>query len=59
VEGFTKHYDIHILVWYEVHATMEFAIEREKRIKTWKRQWKVHLIEKMNPNWEDLYSGLA
>ncbi len=55
VEGFTKRYGVHNLVWYELHGSMESAIQREKRLKDWKRKWKVHLIERMNPNWEDLY----
>ena len=55
VEGFTKRYGIHQLVWYEVHETMESALEREKRLKEWKRKWKVQLIQKTNPNWKDLY----
>jgi len=45
VEGFTKRYRVHTLVWYEVHETMESAIRREKAVKAWKRQWKVTLIE--------------
>jgi len=55
VEGFTKRYGVHQLVWYELHASMDSAIKREKRLKDWKREWKVHLIESTNPNWEDLY----
>jgi len=55
VEGFTNRYSIHHLVWYELHGTMESAIQREKRLKGWKRSWKIHLIEKSNPSWEDLY----
>ena len=55
VEGFTKKYGVHSLVWYEVHATMESAIAREKAIKNWKRAWKITLIEKLNPIWGDLY----
>ena len=55
VEGFTRCYGIHQLVWYELHQTMESAIEREKRLKEWKRKWKVRLIENANPNWDDLY----
>ena len=58
VEGFTKRYGVHVLVWYEVHHTMESAISREKAIKNWKRAWKIKVIEKMNPNWCDLYSAL-
>ena len=51
VEGFTKRYRIHSLVWYEVHDTMESAIGREKAMKKWKRMWKVELIENANPMW--------
>lgn len=57
-EGFTKHYGVHILVWYEVHETMESAIVREKTIKEWKRQWKIDLIHAMNPDWRDLYEDI-
>ena len=59
VEGFTKRYGVHTLVWYEVHATMESAIAREKAIKEWKRAWKMALIEKSNPQWRDLYEELG
>jgi putative endonuclease len=55
VEGFTKRYGVHRLVWYELHASMDSAIEREKRLKDWKRKWKVQLIESANPDWKDLY----
>jgi putative endonuclease len=55
VEGFTKHYSVHQLVWFELHASMESAILREKRLKEWKRKWKLALIERTNPNWQDLY----
>lgn len=55
VEGFTKRYRVHRLVWYEVHETMESAISREKALKKWNRAWKVELIEKGNPLWLDLY----
>jgi len=58
VEGFTKRYGIHVLVWYELHPTMESAIQREKALKEWKRAWKLELIEKVNPQWQDLYSNL-
>ena len=54
-EGFTKRYGIHQLVWYEMHETMESAIRREKRVKGWKRAWKLELIESFNPEWRDLY----
>ena len=55
VEGFTKRYGVHRLVWYEPHESMESAIKREKSIKEWKRVWKLELIESSNPDWEDLY----
>jgi putative endonuclease len=56
VEGFTKRYAVHQLVWYELHENMESAIRREKQLKEWKRQWKLKLIEDTNPKWQDLYS---
>ena len=59
VEGFTKRYGVHDLVWYEVHATMESAITREKALKKWNRAWKLELIEKSNPAWKDLYSEIV
>lgn len=59
VEGFTKKYGVHTLVWYEVHETMESAIQREKTIKNWKRAWKIKVIEEKNPQWHDLYPDLS
>ena len=59
VEGFTKRYDVHRLVWYELHATMESAIKREKQLKNWKRKWKLELIESINPDWKDLYNTIV
>ena len=58
VPGFTKRYNVHILVWYELHDTMPLAIAREKAIKEWKRKWKLELIEGENPRWEDLSKTL-
>ena len=58
VDGFSNRYDVHALVWYEPHATMESAITREKLLKGWKRAWKIRLIEEVNPHWEDLYPTL-
>ncbi len=55
VEGFTKRYGVHLLVWYEMHGSMDSAIGREKSLKGWKRAWKLELIEKNNPDWQDLY----
>jgi len=59
VEGFTRRYSIHRLVWYEIHQNMGSAILREKRIKGWKRKWKIQLIESNNPKWEDLYHNIV
>jgi putative endonuclease len=59
VEGFTKKYGVHRLVYAEFHTTMAEAILREKRIKKWRRAWKLELIEKANPTWRDLYDELA
>ena len=59
VEGFTKHYGVHHLVWHELHESMESAIEREKRLKEWKRKWKLELIESTNPDWQDLYHTIV
>ena len=58
VEGFTRKYGIHTLVWYELHSTMIGAITREKQLKHWKRRWKVELILQANPTWRDLYLEL-
>ena len=59
VEGFTKRYNVHRLVWYEMHESMESAITREKQLKNWKRKWKLELIENNNPKWLDLYSKIV
>jgi putative endonuclease len=56
-EGFSKTYDCKRLVWYEAHARMPDAILREKRIKRWRRDWKLGLIEAENPDWRDLAEG--
>ena len=58
-DGFTKKYNIHRLVYYESHASMESAIVREKDLKGWNRDWKIKLIEKTNPKWEDLFHKLS
>ena len=58
IEGFTKRYNVHLLVWYEVHETMESAILREKQLKNWSRTAKLRLIEQQNPNWVDLWLNL-
>ncbi len=58
IEGFTKKYNCKLLVWYEVHETMEAAILREKQIKAGSRKDKIQLIQKLNPAWDDLYDAL-
>ena len=59
VDGFTKKYDVHKLVWYEPNQNMESAILKEKALKKWNRIWKLRLIEQMNPDWQDLYHQLT
>lgn len=58
VEGFTKRYRVHRLVYDELHEEMESAIRREKQMKQWNRDWKLELIEKQNPDWRDLWEGI-
>ena len=59
LEGFTKRYGVHRLVWYEVHDTIENAIVREKAIKEWKRGWEIQLLKISNPEWRVLYEELG
>ena len=59
IGGFTKKYNVHMLVYYEVFDDIYSAIEREKRLKKWKRQWKIELIEKKNRKWKDLYYDIV
>ena len=59
VDGFAKKYNVHRLVWYELHESAESAITREKQIKKWKRAWKLKLIEQTNPKWIDLYENIC
>ena len=59
VPGFTAEYDVDRLVWFERHERLEAAMLRERRIKSWKRAWKIELIEKENPHWADLYPSLS
>jgi len=55
IPGFTRKYGVHILVYAELHATMEDALLHEKQIKKWRRAWKLELIERGNPRWRDLF----
>jgi putative endonuclease len=59
IEGFTKKYGVHRLVWYEPHELMTAAIRREKSIKKYPREWKINLIERDNPHWDDLFPALV
>jgi putative endonuclease len=59
IQGFTKKYSIHKLVYYEQTNDIYSAIQREKSLKKWNRKWKIKLIEKFNPNWDDLYDDVT
>jgi len=59
VDGFTKKYQVHNLVYFEQTPNVMSAIEREKNLKAWKRKWKIDLIEKNNYEWRDLYNKLV
>ena len=58
VDGFSKKYGVHSLVYYEMHDNMSSAITREKQMKKWNRAWKLELIEKQNPDWNDSWEGI-
>jgi len=58
-DSFTARYDLSCLVWFEAHESAEAAIVREKRLKEWRRGWKVDLIEEANPRWDDLWEQVA
>ncbi len=58
-EGFSKKYQCKLLVWYEGYEEIIPAIQREKNLKHWPRDWKLELIEKANPKWDDLYETLG
>lgn len=57
-EGFTKKHQAHTLVYYEPHPDIATARERETQMKSWKRWWKIELVEKANPDWKDLYETI-
>ena len=59
IDGFTDKYNVDKLVYYECFEDELNAIQREKRLKHWNRKWKIELIEKMNPDWEDLYNQIS
>ena len=59
IAGFSRRYDVKRLVWYEIHGDVREAIDREKRLKRWRRAWKLTLIEGTNPQWRDLWDDLV
>ena len=58
-KGFTSEYNVHLLVYYEEHQTIGSMAQRERRLKEWHRKWKLDLIEKMNPAWQDLFEEIC
>lgn len=58
IKGFSEKYGVKMLVYYEIHQSIEHAILREKQMKRWRRAWKVELVERQNPEWEDLYKTI-
>jgi putative endonuclease len=58
LEGFTKKYGVHLLVWFEEYGHIHEAILREKQMKKWRRAWKIELIEKTNPEWANLFERI-
>ena len=58
-ESFTSRYDVTKLVWFEIYEDIATAIAREKELKKWRRDWKVRLIEEVNPDWTDLYPSIV
>jgi putative endonuclease len=59
IKGFTERYNVNQLVYYEIHDLYTAAARREKRLKNWQRKWKLDLIEKLNPTWQDLYQEIC
>jgi len=59
VRGFTSQYGVDRLVWFETYDNPTSAIEREKELKKWRREWKINLVERDNPNWDDLYDEIT
>ena len=59
IKGFTRKYRVHTLVYYEEHGDVHEAIAREKLVKKWRRDWKLRMIERLNPEWKDLYDDLV
>jgi putative endonuclease len=59
IDGFTKRYNVTLLVWYELHGTMDTAILREKQLKKWNREWKLRLVQESNSDWRDLWNDIV
>ena len=59
VDGFTKKYGVHRLVYFEPYDNVRVAIQRERTMEHWRRDWKIALIERENPHWRDLYDDIA
>jgi putative endonuclease len=59
IKGFTKEHSVTRLVWFETHEDITAAIVREKELKKWRREWKINLIERDNPDWDDLYDAIT
>ncbi len=59
VDGFSAKYGLKTLVWFETHEDINEAIKREKQLKKWNRLWKIDLVEKLNPDWRDLYTDVV
>jgi putative endonuclease len=59
MDGFCRRYNVDRLAWFEIHLEIVAAIEREKQIKKWNRSWKIELIEKHNPDWQDMYPDIV
>ena len=59
IDGFTKRYNVTLLVWYELHGIMDTAILREKQLKKWNREWTLRLVQGSNPDWRDLWNDIV
>ncbi len=59
IDGFTKRYQLHRLVYFETHQDIRIAIQREKNLKQWAREWKINLIKQLNPQLDDLWEIIA
>ena len=58
IAGFTERYDVNLIVWYQTSESVKSAIAHEKKLKRWRREWKIEMIETLNPEWVDLYQQI-